>query len=129
MSPSRSVERSLTIIDAVRLQRITSYPLLTDRASQQRSVNNAIYLSRHSSSRGLRRSGDRPYRPLKFWRWFLKLTIVGTGYVGLVTGACLSDIGNDVLCFDVDAEKIRMLDSGGIPIYEPGLASLVKRNV
>jgi UDPglucose 6-dehydrogenase len=59
----------------------------------------------------------------------LKIAIVGTGYVGLVTGACFAEVGNEVLCLDVDDAKIRMLESGGIPIYEPGLAEVVKRNV
>jgi UDPglucose 6-dehydrogenase len=58
----------------------------------------------------------------------LKITVVGTGYVGLVSGTCLADVGNDVLCLDVDAEKIRILNSGGIPIYEPGLEAMVARN-
>jgi UDPglucose 6-dehydrogenase len=58
----------------------------------------------------------------------LKITIVGTGYVGLVTGACFAEVGNDVLCLDVDAAKIRTLESGGIPLYEPGLLEVVKRN-
>ena len=58
----------------------------------------------------------------------MKVTIVGTGYVGLVSGACLAEVGNDVLCLDVDAAKIRTLNDGGIPIFEPGLLEMVKRN-
>jgi len=59
----------------------------------------------------------------------MKVTVVGTGYVGLVSGACLAEVGNDVLCLDVNPEKIRILESGGIPIYEPGLKEMVARNV
>ena len=58
----------------------------------------------------------------------MKITIIGTGYVGLVSGACLAEVGNDVLCLDLDAEKIRVLNSGGIPIHEPGLLEMVSRN-
>ena len=58
----------------------------------------------------------------------MKITVVGTGYVGLVSGACLAEVGNDVLCLDLDAEKIRILESGGIPIHEPGLLDMVARN-
>ncbi|WP_374352526.1 UDP-glucose/GDP-mannose dehydrogenase family protein [Chitinimonas sp.] len=58
----------------------------------------------------------------------MKLTIVGTGYVGLVTGACLAEVGNDVLCLDVDPAKIAILQGGGIPIHEPGLQEMVRRN-
>jgi UDPglucose 6-dehydrogenase len=59
----------------------------------------------------------------------VKVTVVGTGYVGLVSGTCLAEVGNDVLCFDLDSEKIRVLQDGGIPIYEPGLLDMVRRNV
>ena len=59
----------------------------------------------------------------------MKITVVGTGYVGLVTGTCLSEVGNDVICFDTDTAKIAMLERGVIPIYEPGLQDMVKRNV
>ena len=55
----------------------------------------------------------------------MKITVVGTGYVGLVTGACLADMGNQVLCLDVDAAKVRALNEGHVPIYEPGLAPVV----
>ena len=51
----------------------------------------------------------------------MKITVIGTGYVGLVSGACLADVGNDVLCMDVDPIKIKILEDGGIPIHEPGL--------
>ena len=59
----------------------------------------------------------------------MKITVVGTGYVGLVSGACMAEVGNDVLCLDLDADKIRILNEGGIPIYEPGLQEMVNRNV
>jgi UDPglucose 6-dehydrogenase len=58
----------------------------------------------------------------------MKITVVGTGYVGLVVGACLAETGNDVVCVDVDQRKIRGLRRGRIPIYEPGLDELVRRN-
>lgn len=59
----------------------------------------------------------------------MKITVVGTGYVGLVSGACLAEVGNDVLCLDLNPEKIRVLKEGGIPIHEPGLDAVVSRNV
>jgi UDPglucose 6-dehydrogenase len=59
----------------------------------------------------------------------MKITVVGTGYVGLVSGTCLAEVGNDVLCLDVDAAKIKILDEGDIPIHEPGLLEMVRRNV
>ncbi|WP_405278617.1 UDP-glucose dehydrogenase family protein [Cobetia sp. Ld8] len=59
----------------------------------------------------------------------MKITVFGTGYVGLVTGTCLADVGHDVICMDVDAAKIDGLKQGEIPIFEPGLESMVLRNV
>src|SRR5260221_7027441 len=58
----------------------------------------------------------------------MKITIIGTGYVGLVTGACLAELGNDVFCLDVDPNKIAVLNNGGVPIHEPGLKELIGRN-
>ncbi len=58
----------------------------------------------------------------------MKLTIFGSGYVGLVTGACMAEMGNDVVCVDIDAEKIARLNNGEVPIYEPGLEAYISRN-
>jgi UDPglucose 6-dehydrogenase len=58
----------------------------------------------------------------------MKISVIGTGYVGLVSGTCLADVGNDVLCLDLDAAKIHTLNAGGIPIYEPGLEAMVRKN-
>lgn len=58
----------------------------------------------------------------------MKITVVGSGYVGLVTGACLADVGHDVFCLDLDSQKIDLLNSGQVPIYEPGLDVLIQSN-
>jgi UDPglucose 6-dehydrogenase len=70
------------------------------------------------------RGAPRPFRPN-----IMKIAIVGSGYVGLVAGACLADTGNDVVCADIDAGKIERLGRGELPIYEPGLEPLVERNL
>ena len=59
----------------------------------------------------------------------MRVTIIGTGYVGLVTGTCLADFGLQVTCIDQDEQKINMLNSGGVPIYEPNLAPLIEKNI
>ena len=59
----------------------------------------------------------------------MKITVIGTGYVGLVSGTCLAEVGNEVLCLDVDPAKIKIIEDGGIPIFEPGLQEMVQRNV
>src|SRR5262245_46206045 len=58
----------------------------------------------------------------------MKIAVVGTGYVGLVLGACLAETGNDVICVDKDDAKVRSLRKGKVPIFEPGLTELVQRN-
>ena len=58
----------------------------------------------------------------------MKVTIYGSGYVGLVTGACLAQVGNDVVCVDIDPDKIDMLNRGESPIYEPGLTEMIRTN-
>src|SRR5437879_11876812 len=59
----------------------------------------------------------------------MDISIVGSGYVGLVTGACFADVGHHVICVDNDSEKVKQLKAGEIPIYEPGLEEIIHRNV
>ena len=59
----------------------------------------------------------------------MKITVIGTGYVGLVTGTCLAEAGNDVLCIDIDSAKVQKMQSGEVPIYEPHLETYFERNI
>ena len=59
----------------------------------------------------------------------MKICFIGTGYVGLVSGVCFSDLGNNVICVDKDNDKLSRLENGDIPIFEPGLSELVKKNL
>ncbi len=59
----------------------------------------------------------------------MKITVVGTGYVGLVTGTCFAESGNDVICIDINEDKVKKMQAGNIPIYEPGLETLFHRNI
>src|SRR5205823_5661449 len=72
--------------------------------------------------------GSDPVRYARLLENSMKIAVVGTGYVGLVTGTCFADCGNEVVCVDKDAAKIAMLERGEMPIYEPGLNELVLRN-
>ena len=67
--------------------------------------------------------------PISLQELIVNIAVIGTGYVGLVTGAGLADFGNEVICVDVDEKKIASLQKGEIPIYEPGLSAIVSRNV
>lgn len=64
----------------------------------------------------------------KYFGGIIKIAIIGTGYVGLVTGVCLADFGNDIICVDNNEEKIDILNKGQLPIYEPGLKEIIERN-
>src|SRR5260370_26771455 len=79
-------------------------------------------------ARALRTTSEPAFDSRQLTRNHMKITIIGTGYVGLVTGACLAEIGNEVLCLDLDEHKIGMLNDGDVPMHEPGLKELIERN-
>jgi UDPglucose 6-dehydrogenase len=83
----------------------------------------------HPRRRSIGRAGADQPRDFNPGDAEVKITIIGSGYVGLVSGACFADLGNDVVCVDVDEKKIAQLRGGTIPIYEPGLQQLVSHNV
>ena len=58
----------------------------------------------------------------------MRIAIIGTGYEGLTTGTCLSNLGNDVICVDIDEDKVKKLNSGKVPFFEPGLSEMILRN-
>jgi len=59
----------------------------------------------------------------------MKISVIGTGYVGLVTGTCLAETGNEVLCIDIDEKKVKKMQNGEVPIYEPHLDVIFERNI
>src|SRR6202158_4859291 len=89
-----------------------------DRAADHRRCRSSGRARRHQRLDRRRNEGSG-----------LKITMIGTGYVGLVTGTCFAEVGNDVMCLDVDAGKIETLKRGSVPIHEPGLQEMIRRNV
>ncbi len=92
--------------------------------------NNQTNVSLYSNSgRFCRLSGTKRYFCASFINFVMRIAVVGTGYVGLVTGTCLAETGNTVTCVDIDEEKVKTLKGGKVTIYEPGLTPLFERNI
>jgi UDPglucose 6-dehydrogenase len=94
-----------------------------------RWVNNLLEVLLLISPNSELKAGEKNIPTLKKGHFFVKITMIGTGYVGLVSGVCFSDFGHDVVCVDKAEEKIATLKQGEVPIYEPGLKAVMERNV
>src|SRR5579885_1222540 len=103
-------------------------PLWPSRPSLSNGSSDPI-MGDSGRGKSLHTKGGRPKAPLVRRKYLRNICVIGTGYVGLVTGTCLADMGNQVTCVDIIPEKIERLRQGILPISEPGLEEMVERNV